>query len=69
MANTYEELIDEVRIIDQDAADYLANGAKDLPDFHPSKYLDEAFAWEDTPQGGAYWARLLRLLRQLRDNE
>lgn len=30
-----------------------------------SAELDGAFAWDDTPQGGAYWSQVSQYLREL----
>lgn len=62
MAENYEALIEEVRVIDEDAANYMEGDAKKLPDFIAgdgcSNQLVTVFPWRDTPQGQDFWRNI-----------
>ena len=55
MNQDYIELIDRVRKIDGEAADYLETEAKELRDFKESDQLTECFYWDESEQGFDYW--------------
>ena len=54
----YEQLIKDVREVDEDAADYLDRDALMLPSFLYSNRISECFLWSTTPQGHRYWEDL-----------
>lgn len=54
----YNKLIDAVREIDKEAADYLEFEAPKLRDWSPSRNLSGVMYWKETPQGGRYWANI-----------
>lgn len=58
----YTALIESVRKIDPDAAEYMAGPAHKLSGFSPQKHLDAAFIWSKTPQGLDYWEQINGLL-------
>jgi len=54
----YLELIERVRAIDQEAAEYLEGPCRELEDFCLGGELWEIITWNDTPQGHYYWSDL-----------
>lgn len=54
----YIELIDRVRELDPEAAEYLINEAPLLGSFHFSNKLDSVFRWSETPQYIEHWFRI-----------
>lgn len=59
----YQILINEVRVVDPEAAEYLERGAPRLTDFAHSGNLADCFTWCDTPQGHYYWYSIDRRIR------
>jgi hypothetical protein len=51
----YITLIDNVNLVDKAAMGYLAYKAYKLSSFKQCLHLQDAFSWEDTPQGCQYW--------------
>jgi hypothetical protein len=68
----YERLIEKVREIDEDAANYLNTEARKLSSFSelhcPSAAIRllSAFTWRETPQKHDYW---FNIYRKLQDQE
>jgi hypothetical protein len=60
----YLELVERVRVIDEDAADYMLDDARALKDFEPLCNLAYVFTWADSPQGHDYWSEISRKLRK-----
>jgi hypothetical protein len=56
MNQEYADLIERVRKIDSEAADYMEEEAPKLCDFNESNVLWDCFIWMHTPQGTDYWA-------------
>lgn len=58
--NKLVDVIDAVREIDSDAADYLENEAPKLDTWFSDNddHLDFMFTWADTPQGHDYWENI-----------
>jgi len=54
----YFALIEAVRKIDIQAAEYLENEAPKLLSFKPRNNIDGSFTWARTPQGNGYWSNL-----------
>jgi hypothetical protein len=67
-----ESLINDVRKLDTEAADYLENGAPKLGSYDDNKgegdELSALFIWSESPQGTRYWANLDDILYD-QDNE
>lgn len=58
----YKGLIERVRRIDRQAAEYLENEAPSLMWFLYDAKLGRCFLWCETPQGHDYWERINELL-------
>jgi hypothetical protein len=58
----YLALIERVRAIDPEAAEYLEGPCRDLDDFEPGWDLMAVMVWSDTPQGHEYWCNICDLL-------
>ena len=58
----YQELIERVRKIDKEAAEYLERDAPVLKSFAPADNLHACFIWATTPKGEQYWNNLSYLL-------
>lgn len=56
----YYELIERVRAIDEDAAEYMLAEAPLIGDinFVDDANVDECFMWDQTRQGHEYWQRI-----------
>jgi len=62
MNEDYKELVERVRGLDPEAAEYMETEAPKLERFYPSGALAGCFVWDHTPQGQEYWEALaLRL--------
>ena len=62
MTTPYQELIERVRKIDKEAAEYLEEEAMLLPYFTPKAILRYCFFYTDAPQGQLYWQNLSKQL-------
>ena len=62
LSKRYLNLVDRVRKIDENAADYLLYEAPHLPGFADYPKLCSVFAWTETPQGHAYWENIAQQL-------
>jgi hypothetical protein len=51
----YLALIERVRKISPEAAEYMEGDARKLPTFQADDRLGHAFHWQDTPQGDTFW--------------
>jgi hypothetical protein len=51
----YVNLIEEVALIDKDAAEYMHGPMREITGFGPSGDLWEVVVWENTKQGTEYW--------------
>jgi hypothetical protein len=51
----YLELIEEVALIDEAAAQYMHGPMREIEGFQPSGDLWEVVVWEFTKQGTDYW--------------
>ncbi len=60
----YVNLIERVREIDPEAAEYLSGPARELREFTPCRDIVSLFLWSDTPQGPEYWNALSNRLRE-----
>lgn len=57
------KLIDKIRAVDAEAADWLQASSKEIPHYDPTaEHLIEAFIWAETPQGHDYWDRIAHRL-------
>lgn len=54
----FMQLVDEIRLVDVDAAKYLISDARKLPSFKESRYLCAVMVWMETPQGFEYWRKI-----------
>jgi len=54
----YHRLIEVVRTIDFEAAEYMLNEAPKLHSFIPKSNINLSFRFISTPQGFNYWAKL-----------
>lgn len=62
MNKKYQKLVEQVRVVDEDAAKYLETDAKQLPTFSSNcsfgtgqTGLKTIFTWLEAPQGIDYW--------------
>jgi len=55
---SFMRLVDEVRIVDSDAAKYLLTDARKLPSFQQKEYLYSVMVWKETPHGFEYWRNI-----------
>lgn len=62
ITNEYLSLVNRVREIDEDAANYLMFSAPQLSSFFPNRVLCAAFSWSESIQGLEYWDNINRLL-------
>jgi hypothetical protein len=51
----YQELIERVRVLDAEAAEYLETKARSSDSHVLTNMLSGSFIWDRTPQGHAYW--------------
>ena len=58
----YLQLVENVRTIDPEAAEYMVLCAPHLNRFAFYGDLPSAFMWSDTPQGYTYWSELNKKL-------
>lgn len=66
----YVNLIERVRKIDPEAAEYLSGPAREVESFNPWGEIDGLFLWKNTPQGPKYWrALMIRLRKKERHHE
>lgn len=64
----YQDLIERVRKIDEDAAEYLAGDeVKRLPTFAQEDMLTACFFFGYTPQGFTYWYKIAALLGEVNE--
>jgi hypothetical protein len=61
----YSKLIENVRIISKDAAEYLETKAPKLEGFSYRRDLNSCFMWSKTPQGFTYWNNLNEALQKM----
>ena len=57
----YALLVEKVRILDPEAAEYMEEDAVELG-VHYSGEIDAVFDWADTPQGGDFWYSIFERL-------
>lgn len=62
-------LVAKVHAIDPKAAGWLYNEAPRLPGFKATGDLRGCLTWDDTPQGGLYWADIAETLTKLKTKE
>lgn len=63
----YKKLIERVRQVNQEAAEYMEIEARKLEGFRPSSRLTGAFIWAITPQGWPYWEDIRSKIAQSED--
>jgi len=59
----YLELIEAVRKIDLQAAEYMENDAHKLHSFRTGRRLRNVFDWPATPQGSHFWEKITKTLK------
>jgi len=69
----YKELVDEVRTIDKDAADFLLSfnvlSGEFSRNFKFSGSLGSLFSWHRTPQGPTYWSNINDKILKMNTNK
>jgi len=67
LTNQYLKLVEEVRKIDVQAAEYMLNEVPKLSFFNVNASgISGIFDWERTPQGTQFWAKIGRQTDQHR---
>ena len=69
MLKDYVDLIERVRLIDQEAAEFLRGGVCRCDNVQFSGVLSGCFIWAKTPQGHRYWEDIEQKLDRSNSNE